>query len=135
MMRGWVSITVAAMVASVAGLGALGCESTTRTGTRITLNAGRASEVFFPGDVRTVHAAAEAAVGELGFTLGRSQADVTEGIVRATTAGGDPVAVFVDRDDERYVKATVLIGLPGLGDEARQRLVLEAMEASLAGER
>ena len=132
------SVMAKAAAAACAGLVAVGsigllagCEGTTRAGTRYTLNPGRATQAFVPASVEEAYFAAERALGNLRYDVQSADYDATQGHLRAKTARNEDVNVHVERDSPNFSKVTILIGLPTIGDEDRQLMVLNNIEAEL----
>lgn len=106
------------------------CSGSTRTGTPYTLKADREIEAYLPGDLATVHAAAEKTLKErMKYRITRSGKDSREGILEATTAKGDTVRVETYRSTEKVTRTEVFVG--PLGDEEAMREVLDEIGRTL----
>ena len=109
----------------------LGCQGTTRAGTRYTLNPGRATQAFVPASVNDAHSAARRSLENLQYRIIEDNVDATQGILKAKTARNEDITVFIDQDSPSFSKVTILLGLPGIGDEDRQLMILNNIESEL----
>lgn len=107
------------------------CSSSTIAGTPVNLTPVRSSETFFPAPVREAYEASIRALEGLRYDIVASDDDVDSGVVNAKTARNEDIKVDIRRDSANFTKVSVLIGLPGIGDDERQLMILNHIEREL----
>ncbi|MEM9083274.1 MAG: DUF3568 family protein [Planctomycetota bacterium] len=109
----------------------VGCSSSTIAGTPVNLTPVRSSETYFPAPVREAYQASIRALEGLRYDIVSSDDDVDYGVVNAKTARNEDIKVEVRQDSANFTKVSVLIGLPGIGDDDRQLMILNHIEREL----
>ncbi|MBL0928048.1 MAG: DUF3568 family protein [Phycisphaerales bacterium] len=119
-----------AVLAAAPVLGLAGCQGKTDSGQSYTMTIDRRLEAMMPGDLKTVHAAAEQVLKQdMGYTVTTSNIDALSAVIEGRTARDNRVKVESFKDGDRVTK--VRVGVDPAGDELAMRSILDNLARRL----